>query len=185
MKLKLTLILAALLCFAGLTQAQTNAAPSVSGGLGEIWTALTTSSTNVDIGAQTNWAVIPYLAYDMSTKKFGYGGAVLYAVTPNFWAGVRAQSLEGEQTTAGVQCQLQVTKTVFGVTLTPFLEASTGLGKSAIYASTGPGILINFHTWLWSNKSLTLGIAGDYEHAIMGSKNWNQANAGPLIRFSW
>jgi hypothetical protein len=191
MKNKLVATLSALLLCAGLTQAQTNApstnsTPSVSGGISEIWTALTTSSgTNVDIGAQTNWAVIPYIAYDIQAKKFGYGGAILYAVTPNFWAGVRAQSLEGEQTTAGVQCQLQISKKLWGITYTPFLETSVGIGKSALYGSAGPGLLVSFHTWVWGSKTLTVGAVGDYEHAVSGGRNWNQVNAGPLLRFSF
>jgi len=179
------IVLLGLACF-NVNAQTTNTPPTVSGGLSEIWTALTTSSgTNVDIGAQTNWAVIPYCAYDVSTKKFGYGGAILYAVTPNFWAGIRAQSLEGEQTTAGVQCQLQVSKKIWGVTYTPFIETSVGIGKSSLYGSAGPGLLVSFHTWVWGSKSLTLGAVGDYEHCVNSSRNWNQVNAGPLLRFSF
>jgi hypothetical protein len=186
---KLVVALAALAAFT--VQAQTNApstnaAPSLFGGLSEIWTALTSSSgTNVDLGGQTNWAAIPYISYDLTDKKWGYGGAVLYAVTPNFWAGVRAEEMNGMQITAGVQAQLQVSQTILGVRVTEFLEASTGLGKSSLYGSAGPGGLINFHTWIWGKKSLTVGIVGDYEHCIMGGKNWNQANVGPLLRFSF
>jgi hypothetical protein len=179
--------LAALLFCAGITQAQTtNSAPSVAGGLGEIWTALTTSSTNVDLASQTNWAVIPYISYDLKDKKYGGGGAVLYAVTPNFWAGARMESINGHQTTAGVQAQLQVTKKVFGLSMTPFVETSVGIGSSSLYGSAGAGGFIAFHTWDWGNKySLTFGVVGDYEHVVYGTENWNQINGGPLLRFSF
>jgi hypothetical protein len=162
----------------------TSAAPTVAGGLSEIWTALTANSTN-GLSGQTNWALIPYAAYDLETKKYGGGAAVLYAVAPNFWAGVRAQDLGGRQTTASVQGQLQVTKKIFGLTVTSFLETSVGLGKDALYGSAGPGGLISFHTWAWSGKSLTLGVVGDYEHYVQGDASGNQINAGLLIRFSF
>jgi len=167
------------------TSTTTNTA-TVLGGISEIWTALTTASgTNVDITRQTNWAVIPYIAYDIEKHKVGYGGAILYAVTPNFWAGVRAENVARRQTTAGVQAQLQVTKKVFGLTVTPFIETSVGIGKSAMYGSAGPGALINFHTWVWSKNSLSLGVVGDYEHYVMGDLNGNQANGGLMVRFSF
>lgn len=154
-----------------------------------LWDGLTgASGTNVDITGQTNWAFIPFFAYDLTDHKAGFGAVVLYSVTPYFWAGLRVEDVNDRQTTAGVQGQLQVTKMVFGVSVTPFVETSVGLGRSSLYGSAGPGALINFHTWIWgstSQYSLTLGIVGDYEHVIYGDANWNQANGGPLVRFSF
>jgi hypothetical protein len=170
-KIKTTL-LAAALCVCGLsTFAQTG----------------TVTITNVaSFSAATNIALIPFASYRMDTKDFGYGVAALYRVTDNFWTGLRAQTINGMSTTAGVQAQLQVSGTFGGITYTPFLEASTGAGSSSLYASAGPGILINIHQWkIGSGHTLAVGLVGDYEHVVYGEKNWNQFNAGPLLRLSF
>ena len=166
MKNYLVITLAALLCFAGYSQAQT--------------------TIPVEIQGATNWCAIPYLAYDTTTRHYGGGGVVLYSVTPMFWAGVRAQSLNGQSTTAGVQAQLQTTITIAGVHITPFVEASTGMGNSALYSNAGTGGLISFGQW-HINKTATLevGIIGDYEHYVYGDRNGNQINAGPMIHLSF
>ena len=134
----------------------------------------------------TNWALIPYGAYDTGTKKLGFGGALLYAVNNYTWVGVRAQSLNGQSTTAGVQGQLQIRETFNGIKLTPFVEASTGMGNTALYANAGTGALISFHQWtINKNVTLEIGAIGDYEHYVCGSKNGNQINAGPLVHLSF
>ena len=166
--MKLTLILAALLCCAGYSRAQN-------------------TFTNITaLEGATNWAAIPYLAYDTGTKHFGGGGVLLYSVTPYFWAGLRAQSLNHQDTTAAVQAQLQATVTWNGIRITPFVEASTGMGNSALYANAGSGALISLHQWVISkNVELEIGLIGDYEHYVNGSQNGNQINGGPLIHLSF
>ena len=163
------LALAALLLFAGYAQAQTtNAVTIISGG-----------------NSATNWVAIPYLAYDTGTKRIGGGAALLYAVNDNFWTGVRAQSLNGQSSTAGVQGQLQITETVMGVSITPFAETAFGLGSSSLYANVGSGGLINFHTWQIGKGTLSIGLVADYEHYVYGSISGNQINGGPRIRASF
>ena len=138
--------------------------------------------------SDTNWVVIPYFSYDFTDKKAGGGAAVLYKVTDNFWTGLRAESINGEQTTAGVQAQLQASKTVFGMTLTGFIETSVGMGKSSLYGSVGPGGIVNFYStdWTWGpgKYALTIGAAADYEH-VVNVKNWNQGNIGPMLKISF
>ena len=139
--------------------------------------------------SDTNWLVIPYLSYDISDKRWGGGAAVLYRVTDFFWAGMRAEAINGSQTTAGIQAQLQVTTKILGVSVTPFIETSVGMGASSIYGSVGPGGVISLYStsWKWGsgNWSLMVGAAGDYEHVVYGSKNWNQVNAGPMLKISF
>ena len=168
MKKTLLTVLAALFIGVGISQAQV-------------------TITNItSLEGATNWAVIPYAAYDTGTKKFGAGAAVLYSVTENFWAGLRAQSLNGQSVTAGVQGQLQATVTWNGIKLTPFVEASTGMGNSSLYASGGTGALVSFGQWnLGKRVHLEVGVIGDYEHYVYGSKNGNQINAGPLVHLSF
>jgi len=161
--------LVGLLLFASYAQAQTtNAVTIITGG-----------------SSATNWAAIPFAAYDTGTKRIGGGAALLYAVNDYFWTGVRAQSLNGQSSTAGVQGQLQVTETIAGVSVTPFAETAFGLGSSALYANVGTGGLIDFHTWKIGKGSLSIGIVADYEHYVYGSVNGNQINVGPLIRASF
>jgi len=138
------------------------------------------------IEGATNWAVIPYFSYDTTTRKTGGGGVVLYSVTPNFWAGMRVQSLNHQDTLAGVQAQLQTTITWNGIKITPFVEASTGMGNSSLYSNAGTGGLISFHTWkIGSHVLLEAGAVGDYEHYVFGSNNGNQVNVGPLLHLSF
>ena len=134
----------------------------------------------------TNWALIPYGAYDTGTKKLGGGAALLYSVNQYTWIGVRAQSLNGQSTTAGVQGQLQISETFNGIKFTPFVEASTGMGNTSLYANAGTGALVSFHQWtINKNVTLEIGVVGDYEHYVYGPKNGNQVNAGPLIYLSF
>ena len=137
----------------------------------------------------TNVIFIPYLKYDVNEHQIGYGGAALYKVSENFWAGARVDRINGQQTTAGVQAQLQDTITWHGLTVTPFLETSVGLGSSALYGSAGPGIYFNLYSHGWviagDHVLLTIGVAADYEHVINGSQNSNQLNAGPGFHFSF
>lgn len=148
-----------------------------------------TNSIPFGLSGSTNWAAIPYGIYRTDTKELGFGGALLYKVTDNFWAGVRADNISGQQTTAGVQLQLQATVTYLGMEITPFLEASTGMGKSSLYASAGPGAVISFHTWhprIGNHEvALSVGAAGDYEHVVNGSESWQQVCGGPLLRLSF
>lgn len=141
------------------------------------------------VSGATNWAAVPYGIYRTDTKQWGFGGALLYKVADNFWAGVRADNLSGTSTTAGVQAQLQATVTWHGVSLTPFLEASSGMGRNSLYASAGPGAYINIHDWNFKvaghDFSLSVGAAGDYEHIVNGSSSWQQVCGGPLVRLSF
>jgi hypothetical protein len=145
----------------------------------ELYKSLT-SGTN--FSGATNWAAIPFASYDLTTKQVGGGAAILYQVNQNFWTGVRIQSIGGITTTAGVQAQLQVTKTLWGVNYTPFVETSVGLGQSTLYGSVGAGALIQIHTWdVWNKHRLGLGVVGDYEHYVTGSTHGNQINGGLLL----
>lgn len=143
--------------------------------------------TNItSLSVNTNWAAIPYVSYRTDTKQFGGGAAILYGVTPYVWAGVRAESVGGGFSEAGVQAQLQTTIHWNSLSITPFIEASTGMGKSTLYASAGPGALVSLHTWKFSNgDALNLGLIGDYEHVVNGPQNWNQLNAGLFLRFTF
>ena len=152
-------------------------APSSASWLTAAWDSLK-SGTN--FSGATNWAAIPFVSYDLTTKKIGGGIAVLYEATPNFWAGVRVQDIGGVTTTAGVQAQLQFTKTLWGVNYTPFAETSVGIGSTSLYGSVGAGALIQLHTWdVWAGHKFGIGVIGDYEHYVSGSgAKGNQINAG-------
>ena len=133
----------------------------------------------------TNWVAIPYVKYDIQDHTMGYGGALLYKVSPNFYTGARFDQLNGHQTTAGVQAQLQATFQVGGIEVTPFLETSVGLGSSSLYGSTGPGAFINLYSHQFTKAKLNIGIIGDYEHVINGDENYNTLNAGPVFNLSF
>ncbi len=191
--MKKTILIAALVGMAALCHAQTiqtNTTPTVSGGLSEVWNALTKNTGTNGLAGDTNWVVIPYAVYDVTYENVGFGAAALHKVSDNFWAGVRYESLGNYDSTAGVQAQLQVTKELWGITYTPFIETSVGIGKSALYGNVGPGILVNIHQWQWktSHGNWALGIAAvaDYEHYVVGStKNGNKIDAGPAINLSF
>jgi len=147
-------------------------------------------TTNANLSIDTNWVAIPYGIYNTTSHQFGFGGAVLYQASPYLWTGVRADNISGQSTTAGVQASLQMTYTVGGVGLTPFLEASTGIGDSTLYGSAGVGGLICLHTWNFSVSSeqfqLTAGLIGDYEHVVNGNgAKWDQVCGGPLLELTF
>ena len=147
--------------------------------------------TNLESGfafasSVTNIVVIPYLKYNVNADSFGYGVAGLYRVSDNFWTGLRVDRIDGQQTTAGAQAQLQTTLSYRSLKFTPFIEASVGLGSSSVYASAGPGAFANFYSHSWSSgMQFDVGIVADYEHVVNGSENSNQLNVGPLIHFSF
>lgn len=150
----------------------------------------TTFSGALDFASSvTNVVFIPFAKYDLQNKQAGFGAAGLYRVTDNFWAGGRFDRINGQQTTAGVQAQLQTTLRWKGLSITPFVETSVGLGSSSLYGSAGPGAFVN----LWSKNfrvagescALNLGLVADYEHVINGSENYNCINAGPLLNLSF
>lgn len=151
--------------------------------------AQTSTNTIFGISGSTNWAAVPYGIYRTDTKEWGFGGALLYKVTDNFWAGVRADNISGHQTTAGVQLQLQTTVTWSGMQITPFLEASSGMGKNNLYASAGPGAVLSIHTWkpkIGNHEiAVSVGAAGDYEHVVNGSESWQQVCGGPFVRLGF
>ena len=150
---------------------------------------ITLGGSNLNLTIDTNWMAIPYGIYRTDTHQWGYGGAVLYQVTPYFWTGVRADNISGLSTTAGVQANLQTTVTYDGIAITPFATASTGLGSSTLYASAGVGGAINFHTWAFkigaTALTLSAGAVADYEHVVDGSANFNQVCAGPLLQLTF
>jgi hypothetical protein len=135
----------------------------------------------------TNWVAIPYGGYQIETHDWIGGVCLMNKVSDNFWGGVRIQDnfKSGESTTAGVQGQLQVTTKILGITVTPGLETSVGIGRSALYGSAGPFILVNFHTWAGKTKSLSIGGIVNYEHFVNGSVNGNQLNIGLPIVYSF
>jgi ABC-type uncharacterized transport system permease subunit len=166
----------------------------ILGAAGLFLAAITTqaqiSLTNVlTLTAATNVAVVPYGIYRTDNHFWGFGVAGLYKVTDNFWAGFRADDLDHNQTTAGVQVNLQATVDWNGIGITPFATASTGIGKSTLYGSAGSGLALNFHTWSFNVAShkwlVSLGAAGDYEHVVLGSQNWNQVCGGPWVKLSF
>ena len=150
---------------------------------------ITLGGTNINLSIDTNWAAIPFGIYRTDTKQFGYGGAILYQVSPYFWTGARIDHVGNIQTSAGVQANLQTTITYGGFNITPFADASTGMGNSSLYASAGAGALINFHTWTFNISTmqfeLTAGVAASYEHVVDGTQNWNQIVGGPLIQLTF
>lgn len=130
--------------------------------------------------------VIPYAKYDVNAKDFGFGVAALYPVSSNFWAGARVDRINGQQTTAGVQGQIQDTITWHGLTVTPFLETSVGMGSSALYASAGPGFYTMIYSKTWSGGArFNLGLIADYEHVVNDNQNSNQLNIGPMGNLSF
>ena len=151
-------------------------------------TAQTNSNTiNIPVGLKgaTNWLEIPYVKYDTQNKSFGFGDALLYKVSPNFYTGARFDQLNGQQTTAGVQAQLQATFSIGPVSVTPFIETSVGLGSSSLYGSTGPGLFIDLYSHQFSKFDLDVGFVGDYEHVINGGDNYNCFNLGPTFGISF
>lgn len=135
---------------------------------------------SIDLNA-TNWVAIPYVAYDIESKRVGYGGALLYQVTGNFWAGARIQSLNNHQTTAAVQGQLNVPVKVGPFTGIPFVESSVGMGNSVLYANTGAGMIIRLYSHKLGKVTLYFDAIGDYEHYVEGSQEGNQANGGLIL----
>jgi hypothetical protein len=137
----------------------------------------------------TNIALIPYVKYDLSSHTVGYGAAALYKVTDNFWTGLRADRIDGRETTAGVQAQLQTTFTWAGVQVTPFLATSVGLGQDSLYGAAGPGAFLHVfsHTWRPSGHDITLNVevVGDYEHVVSDGRNSDQVNAGPILNLKF
>lgn len=145
-----------------------------------------TNAFTVQLDLQsTNWVAIPYVLYDVETKDVGGGGALLYSVTPNFWAGVRAEWAGSRQTSAGVQAQLQVPVKVLGLKVIPFAETSVGLGEDTMYASGGAGGVIMFYSKRWKSAALDIGAAACYEHYVNGDASGNQILGGPLLHLSF
>lgn len=212
MKINLLIIAAAALC-ASLVHASTTVTTNIVNGVPTYTTVQdisggleTTVSTNppaaplswksvIQLGqTETNWAAIPYLKYDFNNHKFGYGGAILYAVSDHFWTGLRVDRIDGYDTSAGVQAQLQQTFTVFGFTFTPFAETSVGLGSSSLYGSAGTGayFFVFGHSWARNGSlppvTLNLSPVADYEHVVQSgdsSKNNNQGNAGVILNLNF
>ena len=152
--------------------------------------ALSLGTNSVDLSTTTNWAAIPFGIYRTDTKAWGYGGAVLYKVTDNFWTGARINSIGGQQVTAGVQAQLQLDEVIAGIHVTPFAETSVGLGNNSLYGSAGAGALIQVYDWNFHISGhpfeLNFGIIGDYEHVVNGSGiSWNQICGGPLVKLTF
>jgi hypothetical protein len=145
----------------------------------------TTNTIVTQLKGYTNIVAIPYFKYDFTTHKNGYGGAFLYRVTDNFWAGFRADQIDGQQTTAGVQAQLQTTFSINGLSLTPFVETSVGLGSSELYGTAGPGLLIHLYQHTFTRAVLDIGIVGDYEKVVYNGVNTKQGNIGPMIHLSF
>jgi hypothetical protein len=175
MKKILTIIGVAALLATVSARAQTNTTPGIN-----------IPGINLSNGA-TNWAAIPFFKYDLQKHSAGYGGALLYKVSDSFWTGVRLDRINGVQTTAGVQAQIQTTVTWSGIKFTPFLEASVGLGSSSLYGSAGPGVFFMFYDHkLTSSTTLNIGLCADYEHVVYGAgKTANEANIGPLLNISF
>lgn len=137
----------------------------------------------------TNWCVIPAAVILLDPKpQLGIGVAGLYSVSPNFWAGFRLQRAGGMDVTAAVQGQLQITKRIFGVSVSPLVETSVGIGKSQLWGSAGAGGHVHFKQWLLgSNKDKVLSVGGlaIWEHYVMGSRNGNELIVGPTVRYSF
>lgn len=141
--------------------------------------------SQLDITA-TNWVLIPYAAYQIEAKRFGGGAAALYMASPNLWTGVRVESIDGRNTTAGVQAQIQATIKVFSLTVTPFLETSVGLGNDNLYGTAGAGGIIGLHSWTVGKSTISLSLIGCYEHYVDGGvKSGNQVEAGLVGRFAF
>ena len=141
--------------------------------------------SNLDLTA-TNWVLIPYAAYQIETKRLGGGAAALYMASPNLWTGVRVESIDGRNTTAGVQAQIQVTTKLFGLTVTPFLETSVGLGNDNLYGTAGAGGIIGLHSWKIGARTISLSLLGCYEHYVDGGvKSGNQVEVGLVGHFTF
>jgi hypothetical protein len=145
------------------------------------------------LSGSTNWVLIPYGIYDTTDKKWGWGAAGLYKVSDYFYTGVRYDSVNGRDNTAGVQAQVQATLSYAFVKVTPFVTASTGIASSSsIYASAGAGAYVSLlrKGFKVNNHDFTLdgGIVGDYEHVVQSgsrSENWDQVVGGPLLSLSF
>ena len=152
-------------------------------------TVTNTPATLNGLTGATNWVVVPYGVYDVTDKKWGWGAAALYQVTPIFYTGVRMDVLNGQQNTAGVQAQLQVTETWHGINITPFMETSVGIGKSTLYGSAGAGGVVSLHAWAFKIGQqafdVNIGVAADYEHVVNQNRNYNQICGGPLIQLTF
>jgi hypothetical protein len=139
--------------------------------------------------AATNWVVVPFGIYDTTDKKWGWGAAALYQVTPIFYTGMRVDFLNNQEDTAGIQAQLQITKTWHGINITPFVETSVGIGKSTLYGSAGAGGVVSLHAWAFKIGqqafNLNIGIAGDMEHVVNNNRNYNQICGGPLLQLTF
>ena len=146
-------------------------------------------TTNANLSIDTNWVAVPYGVYDVTDNTWGYGGAVLYQASPYLWTGVRADYINGGKATGGLQAQLQVTETVAGISVTPFVETSVGIGSSTLYGSGGAGAVILIHQWAFNIGTqafqLSLGAAADYEHVVNNSRNYNQICGGPFVQLKW
>lgn len=139
---------------------------------------------NFDLGA-TNWAAIPFAVYDVQTKDWGYGGALMYKVHDNFWAGYRMQNISGRQLTAAVQGQLQIAVKVGPVTVVPLFETSLGLGKDNLWGGAGPGGIVHLYSLNSKKFTLDFAVAGVYEHYIEGSKNGDEVLGGLVLNLKF
>ena len=150
----------------------------------------TNSFTVKMLDTATNIAVIPFAKYDLQSHQFGFGIAGLYKVSDNFWTGLRIDRINGAQTSAGVQAQLQQTFQMGPVTVTPFIEASVGIGSTSLYGSAGPGGFIHLYSHDFARGGsppihLSIGAVGDFEHVVFNTKRSNQVNGGPLLNISF
>ncbi len=162
----------------------------------------TNSTTNATaafltaVNQYTNIVVIPYWKYDLQSHRGGYGVSGLYRVTPNFYTGLRYDSINGYNNSAGVQAQLQQTVTLWGwLDFTPFVETSVGIGSSTLYGNAGSGAALGLLNRNFTIKNhilnLHLDLIGDYEHVVQGasdanlSKNSNQINAGLAVALNF
>jgi hypothetical protein len=200
MKNKLFIALAALLCIAGYSRAQTvivtnpiqdnplNAVigttnvPAFWSGLAEAGqAALNWFKANPDAVTATNWFVIPYGVYHQG--DFGAGARGYYMATPNLWVGF---GLEWWRPKAGganeffapsANAQLQTQKTLGPITYIPFVCAGivTPVGGAAgsdktVQGLAGTGLAVKIYKSIYA--------AGDVETWSIGGVSYRAGVGG-------
>jgi len=168
-------LLALSLCFGSTANAQTNTVTASTNAPASFWNGLEISGQAVlnlfkaDPAAvtQTNWFVVPYGSYEVETKTFGYGMAIVHPLGTYALIGARIENTDGSITAESVNLTLQMPETIYGVTVIPFGVSGTGLESSSLAGYVGGGVSVGIGSWqLTPQLNLTLAAMVDYEHWV-------------------
>jgi len=174
------LLLAALLCFAGITQAQTNPPPSFSGGIQQIADAIGLAPWTAVFGAGRASTGNRNLAFGAVAYNFNQNVGAVIGVD-RLWAPHQDVQQQDNALKGGLTLSAPIHPFAFlgssfafatNVVGTPFVSAliATPTGGSSDSVATIATVGINFDLASW--KGFTLGAGGQVE-TRSGSGYWN------------